>query len=91
MSILSKIIGTKTPSIEEQMKGWDDRECLQNFMKFIPRVGLGTDLIQDEHGFITHKVLQIQCGGFVIVSPPIELDWPLEPVVFPEEHKGRLN
>lgn len=79
------------PSIESQMDGWDDKECLRNFLRFIPRVGIGTQFIQNDVGFITHQVLEIVCGDQVFVSHPREMDWPLEPVAFPDEHKEKLN
>lgn len=60
-------------------------------MSFFPRVGIGTELIQNDVGFVTAEVLHIQCGDSVITSPPLPMDWPLEPVAFPEEHRETLN
>lgn len=88
---IKNIFKRKPPSIEEQMQDWDDKECLRNFLRFIPRIGIGTQFIQNDVGFITHQVLEIQCGDQVFISHPRELDWPLEPVAFPEEHKEHLN
>lgn len=81
----------KRSNLEEQIEGWSDIECLKHFLMFIPRVGIGTQFVQNDVGFITHQVMEIQCGDQVFVSNPRQLDWPLEPVAFPEEHKGRLN
>jgi len=91
MNIFKKLWKTETPTIEEQMEGWSDVECLTNFMKFFSRVGIGTEFIQDEHGFITAQVLHTQCGLNAVTSPPLPLDWPLEPVAFPEDYKKGLN
>lgn len=82
---------TKTPNINELMDGWTDKECLQNFCAFMPRVGVSAEHVQDEYGFITHQVLNIRCGDNLVSSPPLELDWPLEPVVFPEEYKSKRH
>lgn len=81
----------KTPSIEELIEGWTDVEILQNFMAFMGPVGISTEFIQNDVGFIVAEVLHIQCGDNVITSPPLQLDWPLEPIAFPEEHKEKLN
>lgn len=85
------IFKRKEFKLEDMIEGWSDVECLQNFMKFFPRVGVGTEFIQDEHGFITAQVLHTQCGLNVVTSPPLPLDWPLEPVAFPEDYKKGLN
>lgn len=91
MKIFSKIFKRSTSPLESQIKGWSDVECITNFMKFFPRVGVSTEFIQNKYGFITHQTLNIQCGNNLVQAHPIELDWPLEPVAFPEEHEGKLN
>lgn len=88
---ITKWFKRKLPSIEEQMQDWDDAECLRNFLRFIPRIGIGTQFIQNDVGFVTHQLLEIQCGEHVFISHPRELDWPMEPVAFPEEHREKLN
>lgn len=90
-SFWKKIRARLAPNIEEQMKVWDDEECLMNFLRFIPRIGIGVEFIQNDVGFITHQLLKIHCGNHVFASHPRELDWPLEPVAFPEEHEEKLH
>lgn len=69
------------------MKEWTDEETLRNFLSFMPRVGIGTEFVQDKYGFITHQTLHIQCGNEVFTSYQRELDFPLEPVVWPGDTK----
>lgn len=91
MKTLFNFFKKTVPSIELQIEGWTDVQCLENFMKFIPRVGIGTEFIQDIHGFFTHEVLHIKCGDLEVTSPPLMLDWPLEPVAFPEMLTEKMN
>lgn len=91
MKFLKKFFKQKLPDIEIQMKEWGDEECLMNFLRFIPRIGIGVEFVQNDVGFITHQLLKIHCGNHVFTSHPRELDWPLEPVAFPEDQAEHLN
>lgn len=88
--MLSKIKNLLAPSLESQIKTWDDIEVLENLSKFFPRVSIGTEFVQNQHGFLTHEVLRLICGDNTMSSPPRLLDWPLEPVAYPGE-KDKLN
>lgn len=91
MGILKKIFGTKTQSIDDSIEEWNDVEVLQNFMQFMGRVQIGTEFVQDDNGFIVAEVLHIQCGDKEVKSPPLVLDWPLEPVAWPEDAERTVN
>lgn len=79
---------------EEEIESWSDEDCLKNFMKFMNRVGLSTSFVENDVGFIVAETLHAHCGDYCISSPELQLDWPLEPVVFPEiepDARRRLN
>lgn len=80
--------------METGLGEWTDEECLTFFTKFFDRVEVGTDMVENEHGFFTHETMMIRCGEKLIMSTPTPLDWPLEPVVAPEldlDNKRTLN
>lgn len=81
----------KQPSIDTLLTTWSDKEILENFMKFFDRVSVGNTLVQDQNGFYTHQILEVQCGEFQVTSHPQELDWPLEPIVMPDVPKEMIN
>lgn len=91
MKIINLLRNWFVPSIEDQMQEWDDEECLKNFLRFIPRIGIGTEFVQNDVGMITHQVLKIVCGEFTFTSHPRQLEWPLEPVALPEDFEGTVN
>lgn len=70
-----------------------DEVLLRQFLTILQggRVQISPEFIQNDVGFVVASVLNIQCGDFQMHSPPIMLDWPMEPVAFPEEHKELLN
>lgn len=69
---------------------WSDEEVLANFLMFLNRVDLHNEILQDKHGFMTHQRLHIICGKKIVTSPPVALDWPMEPVSMPID-KEELN
>ena len=81
MTILSKIFKRKT--LSEAIDEMTDAECLANFSQFLGRVRMATDFISDDNGFFTHEVLVVTCGELAVLSPPLRLPWPLEPVIEP--------
>lgn len=81
----------KTTTIEEGLKSWTDEECLANFSKFFTRVSMTTQFVQDDDGLLTHQILTTACGDKYMASSPQELEWPLQPMPFPEDQKGMLN
>lgn len=86
-----KSIEKKTKKFEELLELWSDEECLYNFTKFLDRVQIGSGFVQDENGFFTHEIVEMKCGESILQSDPLELDWPLELVKFPEELKKDLH
>lgn len=81
-----------TQNIDKGLKTWTDEECLRAFEKFLSsRVGIVTQFVKDDDGLITHETITVVCGDKIIVSEPQELEWPLQLMPFPEEHKGMLN
>lgn len=79
--------------LDVKLETWDDEECLFNFSKFFERVGLSTEFVQDDDGLIVGQVLIMNVGTKVIRSSPQQLEWPLQPVAFPDddELKKRIN
>lgn len=77
--------------IEESLETWTDEECLEQFSKFLERVGFSTQFIQDDEGLMTHQILTMQCGDKIVVSEPQELEWPLQPLPMPEAFRGKTN
>ncbi len=79
--------------LDAKLETWDDEECLFNFSKFFERVGLSTEFVQDDDGLIVAQVLKMNVGSKVIASAPQVLEWPLQPVAFPDddELKKRIN
>jgi hypothetical protein len=72
--------------LAERLDSWTDEECLFNLSKFFTRCHMTTEFVQDnESGYITHELLLVLCGDKVIPSAPIPLDWPLQPIEFPED------
>lgn len=48
-----------------------DEDCLKKFLKMLDtRVGITTNFINNDDGYITHQVLRIRCGSFISVSQP---------------------
>lgn len=77
--------------IDKKLEKWTDEECLENFAKFLDRVGISANFIQTEEGILTHQVLIIQCGDEVVVSDPMPMDWPLQPLPMPDTFKEGFN
>ncbi len=88
MSIFTKTVNT---DLTKQIEDWNDEQTLFNFSKFLEKVGISSQFIQDDEGLITHQVMTIQCGDKIIVSEPQELEWPLQPLPMPEAFVGKLN
>lgn len=80
-----------TEKIEKAMEEWTDEECLFNFTKFLERVGISCEFVQDDDGIVVAQVMSIHCGSFVVNSEPQALQWPLQPVPLPEELKDQVN
>lgn len=83
-----KLFSKKTKTVAEMT----DEECLASFLSYLEdRVTVGSGFIRDlETGNITHQVIQVQCGEFVSVSEPQELDVILR-VATAEEQGAALN
>lgn len=82
----------KVATLEEQIETWSDEECLENFSKFLDRVTISSDFLQDEEGeMYTHEQLVVSCGDKFFTSDPQEMDWPLQMLPMPEAFKGVLN
>lgn len=77
--------------IDKRINDWTDEECLIEFSKFLERVGISTQFVQNEDDLFTHQVLTISCGDKIILSDPQELEWPLQMLPMPEAFKGKLN
>lgn len=77
--------------IEKMLDVWNDRECLEEFSKFLSRVHIATEFTQDEDGFVTHQILHMGCGDSLISSSPQELEWPLVPASLPKEAGVPVN
>ena len=79
--------------LEKKIEKWSDEECLEEFSKFLTRVGISSSFIQTEEGLLTHQMIVIRCGDKVITSDPQELDWPLQALPVPDAFKdmGAIN
>ncbi len=77
--------------IDKKLMEWDDEECLNQFSKFLDRVGISSQFIQNDEGLLTHQLMLITCGEKVIVSEPLALEWPLQPLPMPEAFEGKIN
>lgn len=73
--------------LDEKLISWDDEECLFNFTKFLERVGISTDFVQDDDGMIVGQTLTMNSGLKAIISEPQALPWPLQPVPFPDDEE----
>lgn len=73
------------------METGTDEEVLTEWAKFMGRVGISSQFIQNEDGLITHQVMVITCGDKMVVSDPQALEWPLQPMPRPEALGGRAH
>lgn len=81
----------KTPTIEDMVDTYEDEALLVEFVKFLERIDISTQFIQDSDGLLTHQVLFIKCGDKTTNSDPMQLDWPLQPLPMPEAFKDKVN
>lgn len=85
------IFKSRDTILDEIIEESEDYELLEKFMRFLPRVNISTHALEDEHGFITHEYLSLQCGEYVIKSPPIPYQWPMEMVRTSRVPKKDMN
>lgn len=78
-------------SLTQKIATWSDEECLENFGKFLDRIGISVQFIQTDEGILTHQIMLMKCGDKVIVSEPQQLSWPVQLLPMPEAFEGRLN
>lgn len=82
----------KIKTLEEQIAEWSDEECLQQFSKFLQRIEVRSEFIQDEEDELyTHERLIVSCGEKFFSSDPQELEWPLQMLPMPDAFKKVLN
>lgn len=79
----------ETLIIEDMIKTYDDEALLVEFVKFLDRIDVSTQFIQDSDGLLTHQVLFIKCGEKMANSDPMQLDWPLQPLPMPDAFKDK--
>lgn len=76
-----------TPNfIDENIDKWDDEECLQNFVKFLTRVRILSELVQNEEGAYIGKQVTLWCNERAISSEVLPLDWPLMQCPVPDTY-----
>lgn len=78
-------------TFEEKIKTWSDDKCLDVAIALLERLDLDTRFAMDEEGLITHQMLVIGCGDYVVVSDPKPLDWPLQRLPVPEALAPMVN
>ncbi len=69
--------------ITTNLKTWSDEETLENFSKFLGRVNLSTQMLENDEGAVIGHILGAIVGEKVIFAEPVLLDWPLMPVPAP--------
>jgi len=81
---------TNSDYILSKLSEWTDEDCLKNFYKFLGRVSISNDFVQDSDGLITHQIVIIRCGPLGFTSEPMELDWPMVPAEIPSETPSEI-
>jgi len=66
---------------------WNDEEVLENLALLLDRVKVGTTFVQNDDGALTHSICVFSAGDKVIVSDPVEFEWPLMLMPQPEALK----
>ena len=77
--------------IESNIDDWSDEEALFVISKFLQRVVIHTEFVQEEDGLIANSVVVLNSGDKVIVSQPMPLAWPMQPMPIPDAFEGKLN
>lgn len=80
-----------TKKIGTLLESGTDEEVLLIFSKFLNRVSMSSEFIQDEEGLFTHEMMLIACGDRMIASEATELEWPLQMLPLPEAFQGKVN
>lgn len=78
-------------SLEKKIEKWSDEEVLMNFGKFFERVQVKSQFVQNAEGLLTHQIMTMVCGDKILLSEPMELEWPLQPMPMPEAFKDKLH
>ena len=74
----------QTDYITTNLETWTDEETLQEFVKFLTRVRILSELVQNEEGAYVGKQVSLLCGDRMINSEVLPLDWPLMQCPVPE-------
>lgn len=64
--------------VDDIIETADDETLLQYFIKFLSRVDIATQFINNDKGLITHQVLIGMCGEYAFNSTPEQLQHPLQ-------------
>lgn len=81
-----------TKKIGTLLETGTDEQVLLVFSKFLTRVSMSTEFIQDpEDDLFTHQMMLIACGDKIIGSEPEEMEWPLQMLPIPEAFEGKLH
>lgn len=77
--------------IDKLVQEGTDEEVLAGLSRFLDRVDIATQLVEEEEGIITHSMLFITSGDKTIKSDVIPFEWPLTLMPMPEAFEGKLN
>lgn len=80
-------------SFTKKIQKWDDETVLEKLYQLIVErdVTITTQFVTGENGIVTGERMIVACGEKFFATPPIEFDWPLQPMPMPEALKKRSN
>lgn len=78
-------------NLEKKIEKWSDQRVLEEFAKFLSRVVIRPEFVQDADGLVTHHVLMVTSGDKYFASEALPLSWPMQPLPIPEAFEGKLN
>lgn len=81
----------KIKNIDKIIADGTDEEVLTAFHKFLQRVSVSTEFLQDEDDLVYAEIFTATCGDKMFASEPYEFEWPLQYLPIPEAFKERLN